>query len=64
MFSNFLKTFVILIIIVYLMWGFSDSYSASNIDNIAHITAIAIDKNYNPSAGLKVSFQFVDVRFR
>lgn len=61
MFSNFLKTFIILIIIIYLMWGFSDSYSASNIDNIAHITAIAIDKNDNPSADLKVSFQFVDV---
>ena len=61
MFSNFLKTFVILIIIIYLMWGFSDSYSSSNIDNIAHITAIAIDKNDNHSANLKVSFQFVDV---
>lgn len=61
MFSNFLKTFFILIIIVYLIWGFSDSYSASNIDNIAHITAIAIDKNDNPSANLKVTFQFIDV---
>lgn len=61
MVSNFIKTFFILIIIVYLMWGFSDSYSASSIDNIAHITAIAIDKNDNPSADLKVTFQFVDV---
>ena len=61
MFSNFLKTLLILIIIIYLMWGFSDSHSASNIDNIAHITAIAIDKNDNPSAKLKVTFQFIDV---
>ena len=43
------------------MWGFSVSYSASNIDNIAHITAIAIDKSTDTSSGLKVSFQFVDV---
>lgn len=61
MLSNFLKTFFVLIVIIYLMWGFSDSYSGSNIDNIAHITAIAIDTNNNPSANLKVSFQFVDV---
>ena len=61
MISNFFKTSFILLIIIYLMWGFSDSYSASNIDNIAHITAIAIDKNENPSADLKVTFQFVDV---
>lgn len=61
MLSNFLKTFFVLLIIIFLMWGFSDSYSGSNIDNIAHITAIAIDKNDNSSANLKVSFQFVDV---
>lgn len=61
MVSNILRTFLALIVIIYLMWGFSDSYSSSNIDNIAHITAIAIDKNNNPSANLKVSFQFVDV---
>lgn len=61
MLLNILKTFLVLIIIIYLIWGFSDSYSASNIDNIAHITGIAIDKNNNPSANLKVSFQFIDV---
>lgn len=61
MVSNLLKTFFALLVIIYLMWGFSDSYSSSNIDNIAHITAIAIDKSNNPSANLKVSFQFVDV---
>lgn len=61
MVSNFLKTFFVLVIIIYLMWGFSDSYSGSNIDNIAHITAIAIDTSNNPSSNLKVSFQFVDV---
>ena len=61
MLSNFLKTFFVLVVIIYLMWGFSDSYSGSNIDNIAHITAIAIDTSNNPSSNLKVSFQFVDV---
>lgn len=61
MFSNFFKIFFALMVIAFLMWGFSDSYSASNIDNIAHITAIAIDKNDDASADLKVSFQFVDV---
>ena len=61
MLSNILKTFFALVVIIFLMWGFSDSYSGSNIDNIAHVTAIAIDKNENPSADLKVSFQFVDV---
>lgn len=61
MFSNFFKTFFVLMIIFFLMWGFSDSYSASNIDNIAHITGIAIDKNDDVSSPLKVSFQFVDV---
>ena len=61
MFSKFLKTFLMLIVVIFLMWGFSDSYSSANIDNIAHITAIAIDKNNDLSAPLKVSFQFIDV---
>ena len=61
MLSNILKTFFVLAVIIFLMWGFSDSYTGSNIDNIAHVTAIAIDKSQNPSANLKVSFQFVDV---
>lgn len=61
MFLNFLKTFLVVVVIFFLMWGFSDSYSASNIDNIAHITGIAIDKNNDISSPLKVSFQFVDV---
>lgn len=61
MLLNVLKTFFVLAVIIFLIWGFSDSYSGSNIDNIAHVTAIAIDKSENPSAYLKVSFQFVDV---
>lgn len=61
MISKILKTILILVVIIFLLWGFSDSYSSHTIDNIVHVVAIGIDKCKDGNENMKVSFQFVNV---
>lgn len=61
MINKLFKTLLIIIVIVALIWGFSDSYSSHTIDNIVHVVAIGIDKCEDDTENIKVSFQFVNV---
>ncbi len=60
MIQKLLKTFFILVLVIVILWGFSDSYSSHNIDNLVHVVAIGIDKSKNEQNNIKVSFQFVN----
>lgn len=53
----FIKLFIIVLILVLLV-AFSSSYRALNIDNLAFVVALGIDKS--ESNGLKITFQFVN----
>ncbi len=61
MINKILKTFLMLIVIIAIIWGFSDSYSSHTIDNIVHVVALGIDKCEDSEENMKVSFQFVNV---
>ncbi len=56
--NNFLKISISLLILLILISGYSATYTSLNIDNIAVVVAMSIDKNTNNT--LKVSFQFVN----
>lgn len=56
-----LKFSIILTVIIAVIWGFSDSYSSHNIDNIVHVVAIGVDKCDDAENNMKVSFQFVNM---
>ena len=58
---KFLKIVLIILVIIILVWGFSDSYSSHTIDNIVHVVAMGIDKCEDGNENMKVSFQFVNV---
>jgi len=55
------KTVLAIAIIITVVWGFSDSYSSHNLDNIVHVVAIGVDKSSDEENNLKVSFQFVNM---
>ena len=55
------KIIISLLLIIIVLWGFSDSYSSHNIDNIVNVVAIGIDEIDDYSNDLKVSFQFINV---
>lgn len=61
MIYKILKILLSIAIIIVAIWGFSDSYSSHNIDNIVHVVAIGIDKCKDEVNNMKVSFQFVNV---
>lgn len=61
MISKTLKIIIICSVIIAFIWGFSDSYSSHNIDNIVHVVAIGIDKSSDVQNNMKVSFQFVNI---
>lgn len=59
---KFIKIILILVAIIAVVWGFSDSYSSHTIDNIVHVVAIGIDKcDDEQENNMKVSFQFVNM---
>ena len=53
------KISFILSLTLFIIWGFSDSYSSHTIDNIVHVVALGVDKSPNDN-NMKVSFQFVN----
>jgi len=55
------KVILTLTIIITVLWGFSDSYSSHNLDNIVHVVAIGVDKCSDEENNMKVSFQFVNM---
>lgn len=59
MILKLLKSIFVISITIFLLWGFSDSYSSHTIDNIVHVVAIGIDKSQDDN-NMKVSFQFVN----
>lgn len=61
MITKIIKSLLILIVAIFLIWGFSDSYSSHNIDNIVHVVALGIDKSEDGNENIKVSFQFINV---
>jgi len=56
-----LKNFLSILGIIIIIWGFSDSYSSRNIDNIVHVVAIGVDKSENAQNNVKLSFQFINM---
>jgi len=62
MIKKIFKIVLTFIVIVFILWGFSDSYSSHTIDNIVHVVAIGVDKiTDNEENNIKVSFQFVNI---
>lgn len=61
MISKVLKIIFMIVVVIAFIWGFSDSYSSHNIDNIAHVVALGIDKSNDTQNNMKVSFQFVNM---
>lgn len=53
---NFL---VILVVCLIFLYGYSGSYSSTNIDNISYITALGVDLS-DDKQNLKVTFEFMD----
>lgn len=61
MISRIFKTFFILTLIFFILWGFSVSYNSHTLDNIVHVVAIGIDNCKDDTNSMKVSFQFVNM---
>ena len=61
MIYKILKTVLSILIIIIIIWGFSDSYSSRNIDNIVHVVAIGVDKSEDEKNNIKLSFQFINM---
>lgn len=59
--KSLLKIFAILIIILIFIYAFSSSFASQNIENLAYVLAIGIDKNTDNSDKLNVSFQFMQM---
>jgi spore germination protein KC len=57
--SNILKKIFILIVIIIFISSFSSSYNSLNLDNLAFVVALGIDKS--DSDKLKVTFEFVSL---
>ena len=55
---RFMKIFILMLIIIFIA-AFSSSYSSLNIDNLAFVVAIGIDKS--DTDNIKVTFEFVSV---
>ena len=56
--KKFLLYFFVIFFILIVLFAFSSSYTYDNIDNLAYVIAIGIDKSTNNQ--LKVSFQFTN----